>query len=178
MKKETTKCPICGRPTHKESKYCIFHASAEEKTEKEFKKAYEKYLDEIEIKKEKYNFEKFIFIGDEFNFGKNFNSLYYSVFNFKNAIFEGCTLFLEESFNGEVNFTNATFNREAQFTLSTFNHRTYFRNAVFNDKVSFAEVIFNGPVNFENANFNRQVDFIKAEFNYPTNFIEYNRDRI
>jgi hypothetical protein len=27
------KCPICGRPTYKESKYCIFHASAEEKGE-------------------------------------------------------------------------------------------------------------------------------------------------
>lgn len=37
MKKEENnpaKCPICGRPTHKESKYCIFHASAEEKTER------------------------------------------------------------------------------------------------------------------------------------------------
>jgi len=30
-----TNCPICGRPTHKESKYCIFHASAEEKTEED-----------------------------------------------------------------------------------------------------------------------------------------------
>jgi len=28
-------CPICGRPTHNESKYCIFHASAEEKTEED-----------------------------------------------------------------------------------------------------------------------------------------------
>ena len=35
----SNKCPICGRPTHKESKYCIFHASAEEKTEEEFKQA-------------------------------------------------------------------------------------------------------------------------------------------
>ncbi len=34
-----TKCPICGRPTHKESKYCIFHLSLEEKVEKEFRKA-------------------------------------------------------------------------------------------------------------------------------------------
>ena len=42
MKKEKnnlSKCPICGRPTHKESKYCIFHARAEEKTKKDFKKA-------------------------------------------------------------------------------------------------------------------------------------------
>ena len=32
-------CPICGRPTHKESKYCVFHAGAEEKTEEDFKQA-------------------------------------------------------------------------------------------------------------------------------------------
>ena len=40
MKKEeksSNKCPTCGRPTHKESEFCIFHASAEEKTEEEFK---------------------------------------------------------------------------------------------------------------------------------------------
>ncbi len=32
-KNNPSKCPICGRLPHKESKNCIFHASAEEKTE-------------------------------------------------------------------------------------------------------------------------------------------------
>jgi len=44
--KNYNKCPICGRLTHKESKYCIFHASAEEKTEEEFIEALKKYIEE------------------------------------------------------------------------------------------------------------------------------------
>jgi len=35
--KVINECPICGRPTHKKSEYCIFHAGAQEKTGKEFK---------------------------------------------------------------------------------------------------------------------------------------------
>jgi len=31
--KVTNKCPICGRLTYKESKYCIFHEEEKEKTE-------------------------------------------------------------------------------------------------------------------------------------------------
>lgn len=57
-------CPICGRPTHKKSKYCIFHASAEEKTETEFKRALKKYIQKIKEEDKEYNFERFIFIGD------------------------------------------------------------------------------------------------------------------
>ncbi len=52
MKKEeksSNKCPICGRPIHKESKHCIFHASAEEKTEEEFKNALKKLIEEIKV---------------------------------------------------------------------------------------------------------------------------------
>jgi len=67
MKKEekySNKCPICKRQTHKTSKYCIFHASAEEKTEEEFKKALKGYIKEIKEKVKDYNFERFIFIGD------------------------------------------------------------------------------------------------------------------
>jgi len=45
--KSSNKCPICGRPTHKESKYCIFHASAKEKTEDEFKERLKEYIQEI-----------------------------------------------------------------------------------------------------------------------------------
>ena len=67
MSQETnnpSKCPICGRPTHKESKYCIFHASAEEKTEIEFIEALKEYISEIKEENKEYDFEDFIFIGD------------------------------------------------------------------------------------------------------------------
>ena len=54
----------CNRPTHKDSKYCIFHASAEEKTEEEFKKALKEYVEEIKEGNKDYNFIDFLFIGN------------------------------------------------------------------------------------------------------------------
>jgi hypothetical protein len=69
--KHSNKCPICGRLTHKESKYCIFHTGAEEKTEKEFIDALKKYI--RDTKEDKiYSFRDFIFIGD-INFRNNLN---------------------------------------------------------------------------------------------------------
>ena len=77
--KNSNKCPICGRPTHKESKYCIFHASAEEKTEREFKEALKEYVEKIKKEDGDYNFEKYIFIG-EINFREDLD-----ITVFKNA---------------------------------------------------------------------------------------------
>jgi len=70
--KSSKKCPICGRPIHKESKYCIFHASAKEKTEDDFKKALREYVKKIIEEEGNYNFEKFIFTRD-IDFKKDFN---------------------------------------------------------------------------------------------------------
>ena len=83
--KNSNKCPICGRPTHKTSKYCIFHASAEEKTEEEFKLALKKYVDKIKKEDSDYNFHKFIFVGD-INFKKDL-----SIDTFINADFREAT---------------------------------------------------------------------------------------
>ena len=89
----TSKCPICGRPTHKESKYCIFHASAEEKTEEEFKKALKEYFEEIEKENKGYNFKDFIFIGYIDFTNIVFKNKYVS---FWGTTFEGMQIFQEQ----------------------------------------------------------------------------------
>ena len=106
MKKEennSDKCPICGKPTHKESKYCIFHASAEEKTEEEFKNALKEYIQEIKEGDKDYNFKEFIFVGSA-NFKKDLN-----IAVFKNAVFS------EANFEERANFRKTAFEGSASF---------------------------------------------------------------
>jgi uncharacterized protein YjbI with pentapeptide repeats len=117
--KHSNKCPICGRPTHKESKYCIFHASAEEKTEEEFKNALKKYIEEIKKDDKAYDFERFIFIGD-MDFNKDLNITIFENANFRKTTFNGC-----------ANFKGATFEAGAYFTWCTFNGPAFFSNSTF-----------------------------------------------
>ena len=106
--KNPAKCPFCGRPAHKESKYCIFHASAEEKTEEEFKNALKKYIEEIKKDDKAYDFERFIFIGD-IDFNKDLNITIFENANFRKTTSNGC-----------ANFKGATFEAGAYFTWCTF----------------------------------------------------------
>ena len=118
--KSSDKCPICGRPTHKKSKYCIFHASAEGKTEEDFKKALKEYIDKIKDENKDYNFEGFIFVGDinfnniEFNEDPKFiNAKFiYGSISFIGTRFEEKTSFLGVLFYGTVNFGGASFRKE------------------------------------------------------------------
>lgn len=155
MKKEekhSTKCPICGRPTHKESKYCIFHASAEEKTEKDFKKALKEYIQEIKEKDKDYDFERFIFVGD-INFQEDLN-----VNTFKNAGFAKAT------FEGNAFFSGATFKGSADFRYVTFKGTADFRHVTFKGTADFIESIFEGGADFK--------------LNYIENTINFSETRI
>jgi len=113
-KNNSNKCPICGRLTHKESKHCIFHASAEEKTEEEFKKALKEYVNKIKKEDGNYDFKKFIFVGD-IDFRKDLN-----ITIFKNAIFNSAT------FKRVARFDGATFEEEASFYSAAFKRLTRF----------------------------------------------------
>ena len=176
MNKEKVKsnvCQIkdCGRPTHKESKYCIFHASAEEKTEEEFKKALKEYVEEIKEGNKDYNFIDFLFIGNiSFNEDLNINV-------FKNALFFGATFkgnvyFLDTSFEGDANFTRATFKGKTYFVGVTFKGNTDFIKTTFNGDVNFTGSIFNGDANFTSATFERFTYFTSATFEHNANFEE------
>jgi uncharacterized protein YjbI with pentapeptide repeats/voltage-gated potassium channel Kch len=191
MKKEekhSTKCPICGRPTHKESKYCIFHASAQEKTEKEFREALKDYVDKIIRESRVFNFEKFIFIG-EIDFSKDFNLSKIHKCNFKGTEFYyGKVRFDHIEFSKETKFIDCKFKSKVSFVGSEFRDNLYIGNVHFFDQVnfnkatfhsfeikgttfeggmnSFNEAHFFGDFLIESCRFMHDIDFIHSVFSY------------
>jgi len=172
--KKFNKCPICGRPTHKESEYCIFHTSAEEKTENEFKEALKEYIQEIKKEDKGYNFEGFIFVGDinfnniEFNEDPKFinTKFIYGSINFKGTRFKEKTSFSGVVFNGSVDFSGAFFSKEVEFKGTNFEGGfTSFRKVVFCGDVFFEGNIFRNDIDFCNAGFKENFSFGSNKFN-------------
>ena len=183
MNKEKAKsnvCQIeyCKRPTHKESKYCIFHASAEEKTEKEFKKALKEYIQEIKEEDKDYNFRDFIFIGYiEFNntvFKTDYTSFMGATFQgyveFIAATFIGCSLFFGATFKGDVRFIGADFQGYADFREATFEEAANFWGATFEGDAYFEEATFKGDADFRKAKFLLLNNFTGATFEGDADF--------
>ncbi len=165
MNKKTVKkniCPIkdCDRVTHENLKYCIFHASAEEKTEDDFRKALKIYVDKIKKEDGDYKFEGFIFIGD-INFKKDLN-----VTIFKNANFK------EVTFWGEVDFEDAVFGELANFFNATFRGYAFYKGATFGKYPCFRGAIFEGYANFQNATLGEKSSFRAATFERGACFVE------
>ena len=154
----SNKCPICGRQTHKESKYCIFHASIEEKTEEEFKQALKEYIQKVKEGNRDYNFIDFLFIGN-INFKEDL-----SINVFKNAFFSGAT------FEGNVFFLETTFEGKADFFRTIFRGKTYFTSATFEGKADFLSATFGGDANFTGVTFKGDTDFRSTTFKEITYF--------
>ena len=168
--KHFNKCPICGRPTHKESEYCIFHASAEEKIEKEFKEALKEYVKKIKKEDGDYDFKKFIFIGD-IDFKEDLNIEFFKNIDLGRTTFEGNANFNGVIFYGIANFSEATFERTTYFSKVTFKGSVDFSEAKFDGNVHFNGLIFKVDANFSEAIFNGHVSFIKATFENDVDFI-------
>ena len=172
MNQETTnpaKCPICGRPTHKESKYCIFHASAEEKTAEEFKEALKEYIKKIKKEDKDYNFERFIFIGD-INFKAGLNIKIFKNANFTEANFKGNVDFGSLTFKGNANFMTTTFERIACFGYTNFEEFVFFGTAIFKGHPLFVHTIFKGHTDFMSATFEGIADFLSTTFEGNVDF--------
>jgi len=178
--KVTNKCPICGRPTHKESKYCIFHANAEEKTEEEFKQALKEYVKKLQKEDRDYDFSEFIFVGN-ISFKKDLNvtilknadfmgSTFKGGADFEDATFKGDANFRKATFKGDANFRKATFKGDANFRKATFEVNAYFREAIFGGYATFWEAIFEGNAYFREAIFGGNADFMEAIFEVYTEF--------
>jgi len=167
--KNSNKCPICGRPTHKESKCCIFHASSEEKTEEEFKNALKEYIQEIKAENKDYNFERFIFVGD-INFKKDLDVATYRNANFGEVTFEGYADFSGSTFQKCVGFIRATFKEGASFIGSTFEEEAFFRNVTFKKMASFMVATFGGYADFAKATFKGDALFNEANFEVEAYF--------
>ena len=191
-KSNSRKCPICGRPTHKTSKYCIFHALAEEKTYEDFKQALKDYIEGIKKKNKAYNFKYFIFVGD-INFRKDFNITVIKEANFSMATFGGKVIFSKitfkedasfesvkfkgsnisfygATFNGSVNFNLATFNGKTDFACTTFNWETIFSMITIEKEVDFLDAIFNEEAYFFLSTFKDEADFSQTTFKKEIDF--------
>lgn len=167
-------CPICGRPIHKESKYCIFHAGSEEKTEKEFEQALKKHIKEIKKEDKGYNFEGFVFVGNIsfnniiFNEDPKFinTKFIYGSISFIGTQFKEKTSFLGLLFNGTVDFSGAFFGKEVEFKGTHFESgSTSFREVVFCGDVFFEGNIFQNGIDFSNAGFKGNFSFGFNKFN-------------
>jgi len=184
--KSFNKCPICGRQTHKELKYCIFHAGVREKTEEEFKKALKGYIDRIIRESRIFNFEKFIFTGD-LDFSKDFNLRKIHKCNFEGAEFyDGTIRFDHIKFSKETKFIDCKFGSKVSFIGSEFRDNLYIGNVHFFDQVnfnktrfhsieikgttfeggmnSFNEAHFGGDLLIESCRFVHDIDFSHSEF--------------
>ena len=178
--KNSIKCPICGRHTHKESKYCIFHASAMEKTEDEFKKALKEYVHEIKKENKDYNFNLFIFVG-EIVFSKDLNITIFTNANFGGVTFEDNAHFEGTTFEGDANFGEATFEGDDIFGGTTVNRsgswvKTFKKNTIlvrttFKKKAFFRGTIFKGDAWFFWALFKEDADFIGAIIEENASFV-------
>jgi uncharacterized protein YjbI with pentapeptide repeats len=173
-----SKCPNCGRPTHRESKYCIFHASAEEKTEKEFKKALKEYIKRIEEENKSYNFKKFIFIGyiDFTNvvFKNRYTSFWGAIFqgdvDFPGTAFIGYSIFFETTFKGNVSFIGTDFQGSSDFRKATFKGNVNFYHATFEGDAHFEETTFKGDADFRKVKSLLLNNFMGATFEGDTDF--------
>jgi uncharacterized protein YjbI with pentapeptide repeats len=153
----------CGKLTHKESKYCIFHAGAEEKTETEFKKALKEYVNSIKKEDKNYDFKGFIFIGD-IDFNKDFNIKNFKNTKFKKTIFHGITSFDSAIFHGITSFDSAIFHGTITFKEATFFEYLFFTKAAFEGKSSFEKAKFKNHANFNDCIFKDIADFRNATF--------------
>jgi len=151
-------CPICGRPTHKESEYCIFHAGVEEKTEEEFKKALKEYVQKIKEEDRDYDFRDFIFVG-EINFKEDLNATVFKNAYFNDATFEADANLSFLTFKGDVNLIGARFKGNANLSFSTLKRDVHLNRAILKKNADFSYSKFLSTYSFKDTCFEGNVLF-------------------
>jgi len=170
VKKNVCLIKDCDRPTHKKSKYCIFHTGAEEKTEKEFIDALKKYI--RDTKEDKiYSLRDFIFIGD-INFRNNLNITSFKSVDFRNVVFKRGANFKNTTFEEVVNFDSATFEGVTTFDSAIFKEDTLFCGVTFDEDTDFWRIIFKKHISFKGTTFKGDTDFGVTIFERFAMFID------
>ena len=175
----TKEIEYCNRPTHKKSKYCIFHASAEEKTEKEFIEALKEYVDKIKEEDKDYDFRGFIFVG-HIDFRNDLNITSFNNANFQGANFKGYIDFAFTNFKGNADFRHTKFEDFAEFGGANFEVSANFGHADFQVRAefdgtnfktyAFFEFIKFGYADFTDANFEGYAEFSDVKFKEGAEF--------
>ena len=153
----------CSRQTHKESKYCIFHASVKEKTEEEFKEALKKYVDKIKKEDGDCNFEKFIFVGD-IDFHEDLNITVFKNANLSGVTFKEYANFFMATFKGYANLGDATFEGDVNLGVATFEGNAIFFITTFKGNANLIKATFKGNAYLIDATFEGDADFQYNKF--------------
>ncbi len=167
MNKSKAGCiyPGCNHDALEKSEkgYCIFHALAEEKDEKEFKDALRNYINEIDAKGRDHYFEGFIFVGD-IDFSEDFQVIVFTEADFEKAQLKKGADFEGPQFKGKAYFEGARFEGEAYFEGAQFEGEAYFGEARFEGKAYFGRAQFKGGAYFEGAQFEEEAYFGETRF--------------
>lgn len=153
-----------------EDGYCIFHAEAQDKGEKEFKEALENYVNEIKAMDLDYNFVDFVFTGS-INFKKHLRITVFKNAEFRGAEFCGDVDFWETEFYGGAGFALAKFYEDAKFERVKFHGEVRFALTKF-EYVSFRETEFYGEARFNGTSFLKKANFLLAKFHGGADFEE------
>ena len=174
----------CDEET-KNQEYCIFHKP--NKSEKEAKEFYEKFLKKFKPKKERITvgleeIERLVFEEKVDCSGYVFPKIPESVdFSFVSSVFKGDALFKEATFEGiawfkwakfegDVRFSGAKFEGVAWFNGTTFKGAAWFGKTIFKESAWFIEATFEGIANFRGKKegseykFYSKLDFSNTEF--------------
>ena len=170
-RKHPNKCPICRRSTHRKSKYCIFHASAKEKTTDEFKERLKEYIQEIKEKDKDYDFKRFIFVGN-IEFKKDLGIAIFKVTIFQGAIFKGYVNFAGVIFERSANFKNVTFKSDAYFCDAIFQRSAWFNRTIFERYANFKNVIFKDYAIFLGVTFKGDAGYWNMPFEIVGDFYQ------
>jgi len=170
VKKSVCQIKDCDKLTHKKSKYCIFHASEEEKTKNEFIEALKEYVDKIKKEDGDYDFKEFIFVGD-INFKKDLGVITFKDADFRGAIFKNNAVFTGTNFEKNTCFMDVVFKSGAYFSDLFFEGYAYFRRVTFEDIALFKDnLTFIGDAYFDNVTFKGNINFEEATFKSNAHF--------
>lgn len=151
-----------------EDGYCIFHAKAQDKGEKDFKEALENYVNEIKAMHLDYNFIGFVFTGS-INFKKHLRITFFKNAEFRGAEFRGDADFWETEFYGGAGFALAKFYEDAKFERVKFHGEVRFAGTKFK-YVNFRETEFYGEARFNGTSFRKKASFLRTRFEGGADF--------
>ena len=150
----------CPRGRHEGSKFCVFHASTNEKTAGDFNGAFLKHLnanldDYGSSDSDEYR-KMFVFNCEGFIFpeGTQLPVMNYAfAVNLTDAHFEGPLVLFGLTFNGEMWFLRSRFDEGVHLNEVSFEDNAIFREATFNGNSRFINVVIKKTLDFSKANF-------------------------
>jgi len=140
---------------------------AEEKDEKEFKRALQGHIDKIKAEGEDYDFAGFVFVGD-IDFQKDLGVEVLRRAHFVQAKFEGKASFSGVCFEGLAAFYDAHFEKKVSFDSARFRGWLFLDGTQFQEGVSFRGARFEERTFITPALIKKEASFVVANLENTT----------